>query len=81
MEAADFSWDKYFDLRQRAVSRSVACQVALQMARGSFRTLHVQPKYAQSVSNGVASSIIAESTVALQTALVFLVTVLHGSRT
>ena len=50
MEAADISLERYLDLRQRTVSRRVACQVAIQMARGSSRTLHSQPKYAQSLS-------------------------------
>ena len=65
MEAADSSLEGYLDLRQRTVSRSVACQVALQMARGSSRTLHVgRITYAHSLAHAVAIIIIAESSVA-----------------
>ena len=84
MEAADISLERYLDLRQRTVSRRVACQVAIQMARGSSRTLHSQPKYAQSLSYAVASGMVAESNIGLQAVLVFLATyirtVLHGTR-
>ena len=83
MEAADTSLGRYLGIRQRTVSRTVACQVASQMARGSFRTLHSQPKYAQSLSYAVASGMVAESNIGWQAVLVFLATyirtVLHGT--
>ena len=74
MEAADTSLDKFLDIRQRTVSRTVACQVAIQMARGSFRTLLSQSNFAQSLSYAVASGMVAESNIDLRAVLVFLAT-------